>query len=100
MHQFPSERFDSIVTPINVQLQNYLSGYNQATSKILIEGFSQGFKIPYTGERRFRLSRNLSSLIGKEEILQNKIDKKIEAKRVSGPFYPHPSRISKSLPLD
>lgn len=91
IHQPPSESSDSIVTPVNVQqLQHYLSGYNQATSDFLIDGFSQGFKIPYTGERRFRLSRNLSSLIGKEEILQNKIDKEIEAKRVSGPFLSPP----------
>lgn len=91
IHQPQSESSDSIVTPVNVQqLQHYLSGYNQATSDFLIDGFSQGFKIPYTGECRFRLSRNLSSLIGKEEILQNKIDKEIEAKRVSGPFLSPP----------
>lgn len=83
-HRSQLESSDSIVTPINVQqLQNYLSGYNQATSDFLIKGFSQGFKIP-------RLSRNLSSLIGKEEILQNKIDKEIEADRVSGPFLSPP----------
>lgn len=32
----------------------------------------------------------LSSLIGNEEILQNKIDREIEAKRVSGPFLSPP----------
>lgn len=98
-HRSQLESFDSIVTPINVQqLQNNLSGFNQATSDFLIEGFSQGFKIPYTGERRFSLSQNLSSLIGKEEILQNKIDKKLKAKESPAPFFPHPSRISKSPP--
>lgn len=90
-HRSQLESSDSIVTPINVQqLQNYLSGYDQATSDFLIEGFSQGFKIPYIGERRFRLSRNLSSLIGKAEILRNKIEQEIEAKRVSGPFLSPP----------
>lgn len=55
-HRSQLESSDSIVTPINVQqFQNYLSGYNQATSDFLIEGFSQGFKIPYTGERRFTI---------------------------------------------
>lgn len=87
MHQFQSESSDFIVTPINVQqLQNYLSEYNQNTSDFRIEGLSQGFKIPQTGERRFRLSINLYSLIGEENILQNKFDKENEAKRVSGSF--------------
>lgn len=65
----------------------------------MIKGFFQGFKIPYTGERRFRLSQNLSSLIGKEEILQNKIDKEIEAKRVSGPFLSPPFPTIQVSPL-
>lgn len=53
-HRSQLESSDSIVTPINVQqLQHYLIGYNQATSDFLIEGFSQGFKIPYTVSQIF-----------------------------------------------
>lgn len=65
----------------------------------MIEGFLQGFKIPYTGERRFSLPQNLSSIIGKEEIVQNKIDKEIEAKRVSGPFLSLPFPTIQVSPL-
>lgn len=100
-HWSQLESSDSIVTPINVQqLQNYSSGYNQASSDFLIEGFSQSFKIPYIGDRRFKLSQNLSSLIGKGEILHNKFDKGIEAKRVS-PVHslPPPFPDFPSLPL-
>ena len=66
-HRPPSTSNDSgIVSPINAQIfQHYLSGYHQNLSDFLINGFSFGFKIPYFGERKFRLSENLPSLKGK-----------------------------------
>ena len=45
--------------------------------------FSFGFKIPSCGERKFRLSENLSSLEGKSEVLFDKIQKEIQARIVA-----------------
>ncbi|XP_056016820.1 uncharacterized protein LOC125676591 [Ostrea edulis] len=86
----PLTNYDlSIVSPVNVHyLQHYLSGYDQALSNFLIDGFSFGFKIPYIG--KFRLSDNLSSLKGKEHILFDKIQKELEAKRIAEPFMSPP----------
>lgn len=44
------------------------------------------FRIPFHGDRQFRLSRNLPSLLGKEDILQQKIQQEIKAGRVAGPY--------------
>ena len=91
-HCPPSTSNDSeIVSPINAQiLPHYLSGYDQTLSDFLINGFSFGFKIPYFGERKFRSSENLPSLKGKAEVLFDKIQKEIQARRVAGPFMSPP----------
>ena len=100
-HRPPSTSNDSgIVSPINAQiLQHYLSGYDQTLSDFLINGFSFGFKIPYFGERKFRLSENLPSLKGKAEVLFDKIQKEIQSRRVAGPLCRPLFPISKCRPL-
>lgn len=44
------------------------------------------FRIPFHGDRQFRLPRNLSSLLGKEDILQQKNQQEMKAGRVAGPY--------------
>lgn len=63
-----------IVTPINVApFFQYLQGYKPNLIKFLTEGFTFGFKIPYTGQRTFRLSKNVTSIHGNEKILYQRI---------------------------
>jgi hypothetical protein len=51
----------SIFTPIKVQkLTEYLAGYDVDLTRFLIQGFSEGFKIPFYGNGSFRLAKNLS----------------------------------------
>lgn len=53
----------TITTPIDSDaFAKYLEGYDPDLSQFLVTGFSLGFRIPYVGERKFRLSNNLPSL--------------------------------------
>lgn len=76
-----------IITPIKAdRLSDYLEGYNPDLKIFLTHGFTFAFKIPYTGQRGFRLSKNLSSLQGQEGILMQRLQQKSKAKRIAGPF--------------
>lgn len=80
-------RVNKIVTPINVKaLSEWLIGYDLEKKNYLVDGFTFGFKIPYTGDRKFRLSKNLKSAIENIEILKSKIEVEVKNGRVGGPF--------------
>jgi hypothetical protein len=64
----------------------YLAGYDKDIQSFLINGFSVGFRIPYTGDRRFRLAKNLSSVHGHENFLHQRLQQELQANRVAGPF--------------
>lgn len=57
-HPCLSKKDKTIITPIRVdKLSNYLEGYDSALTSFLIQGFTSGFKIPYQGQRAFRISK-------------------------------------------
>ena len=90
----------AIITPIKAdQLAKYLQGYDASLYHFLIQGFKFGFKIPFQGIRQFRLSKNLPSLKGKEDILKTKIDTEIQTNRVAGPFDSPPFENLQVSPL-
>lgn len=75
----------TIVTPVRLQpLIPYLKGYPEA--QYLIDGIKNGFKLGYTGERHFTFSPNLKSCTDFPDIVANKIQKELQAKRIRGPF--------------
>ena len=77
----------SVVTPVNVKcLACWLDGYDHEKSKYLLKGFEFGFKIPYTGKRVFRQSRNLKSALDNLDILKQKICFEVQNGRAAGPF--------------
>lgn len=76
-----------ICTPVKVnKLKNWLAGYTQTDVEFLVDGFTNGFRIPFSGTRQFRLSKNLQSARDHPNILANKIAVELEAGRVAGPF--------------
>lgn len=90
----------TIRTPVIVNTYaKYLQGYNSTLYHFLIQGFQVGFRIPFQGDRQFRLSRNLPSLLGKEDILQQKIEQEIKAGRVAGPYDDPPFKNLQVSPL-
>ena len=75
-------------TPVEIsKLKNYLQGYSDqhGTAQIL-QGFSERFKICYSGPRHATNCRNLKSLVGLEEQASHLINKEIFLGRVAGPF--------------
>lgn len=76
--QRPSKASNNLEIETSIKVApffQYLQGYKPNFIKFLTEGFTFGFKIPYTGQRTFRLSKNLSSIHGNEQILYQRIDK-------------------------
>lgn len=77
----------SLPTPINAQkLEDYLEGYVAADKLFLVEGFSQGFMVPYHGPREFRMSKNHLSCLQNPQALNEKIQSEVDAGRILGPF--------------
>lgn len=76
-----------ISTPIKPKiLAKFFQGYNEDQASFLTKGFTFGFNIPYQGPRSFRLSKNLSSINGKESILHQQISKELQLNHIAGPF--------------
>jgi hypothetical protein len=89
-----------ISTPINANtLSNYLIGYNFSAKSFLVNGFTKGFHIPFTGKRQFRLSNNLASIKGHQPVVQLRIQQELEARRVAGPFLNPPFQNIQVSPL-
>lgn len=77
----------SITTPIKAaRLDYWLKGYNGEKRKFLVEGFKVGFRIPFAGQRRCRLSGNAKSVTKNLDILKQKIQIEIDNHRVAGNF--------------
>lgn len=78
-------------SPVDVQaLELALFGYDVKKAGILLSGFQSGFNIHYSGPRSSRISKNLRSALSNPEIVQEKLDKEILAKRMAGPFEQKP----------
>lgn len=75
-------------TPVNLQkLQDWISIYhNPSIGQVLLEGFSQGFKIPFQGIRERRVSKNHSSASQQADLVMKKLMEEVELGRVAGPF--------------
>lgn len=75
-------------TPVQIsKLKNYLQGYpDQHGAAQILQGFSEGFKLCYSGPRHATNCPNLKSLVGLEEQASHLINKEIFLGRVAGPF--------------
>lgn len=65
-----SKNNTAIVTPIKpTELNNMLKGYNSEKVKLLINGFTFGFRIPYNGNDTQQVSKYLRSATENIELL-------------------------------
>lgn len=81
------EKTSPITTPIKPNhLSDYLNGYSPVLKSFLIQGFTFGFKILYTEQRVFRISKNLSFLQGQELLVSQRLQQELKAKRIAGPY--------------
>jgi hypothetical protein len=81
----------SVCTPVKIEkLSFWLKGYDESEKQFLENGFTNGFRIPYTGKRQFRTSVNLKSAQINPGVLISKIACEVAAGRVAGPFIDPP----------
>ena len=87
-------------SPINIQsLNHWLSDYKSRDALILLEGFTHGFRLNYTGPRGTRFSKNLVSARQFPEIVLQKVQKEIDAGRAAGPFTVSPMKNIQISPI-
>lgn len=87
-HQQPQASRILAPTPIKLQcmLPFLLSYEPQIEGRKLIDGFTNGFSLGFTGERVPMSARNLKSAYDKPLIIQSKIRKEVQLGRIVGPF--------------
>ena len=81
---------DSIVTPLNTAVLEQLlqqSNYDESETAFLMDGFTNGFDIGYTGPENCQSrSENIPLTLGSHSDLWQKIMKEVKAERVTGLF--------------
>ena len=80
------------VSPINVEiLSNFLGSYHNREDAIVLEnGFRQGFRLCYEGNRSSYVARNLKSARLNPAGLKEKISNEVALGRFAGPFVRSP----------
>ena len=74
-------------TPVrSLKYRAYLQGYPQPVFDLLIKGFTEGFRIHFTGTPSSRISKNLLSAYEHPDVVQNKLNKELQEDRLTGPF--------------
>ena len=88
-------------SPINIKnLKQGLKEYpNSIHADILLQGFTHGFKLGFTGIRSPQMSKNLSSVASNIGEVRRKIDKEVSKGRVAGPFDSPPLKNFKMSPI-
>nr|XP_008117750.1 PREDICTED: uncharacterized protein LOC103280454 [Anolis carolinensis] len=88
-------------SPIKLEnMKGWLADYpNRIAASYLLLGFSEGFRIPFHGDRRPFKSGNLRSIVGREDTVRHKIQKEVWEGRVVGPFETPPVPNLRVSPL-
>ena len=90
----------NVVTPIKVEtFKKWLLGFPKKELQFLLDGFTYGFKIPFQGERKYRIHENLISVKQNMKTLTDKITKEVLEGRVAGPFQSPPFTNIQISPL-
>lgn len=91
---------NKIVTPICTKtLARYLEGYDDGKKSYLIQGFTYGFPLEFQGHRESFSCANLKSALDHPAVVEEKIKKELDFKRVEGPFKIKPLDIFRVSPL-
>ena len=92
--------FSLAKTPINLNTsEKELKFYEPQKALTILNGFSFGFPLYYTGPRHPRDAHNLKSVRDRPEVVRQKIMKEVEAGRVAGPFDTRPLPALRVSPL-
>ena len=100
---FENFNIEDVITPVDVKKLDQLlseTNYDVKKKQKLIDGFTYGFELGYTGDRKIRRNApNLSLRVGNETILWNKVMKEVKAKRYAGPFKKPPFEYYIQFPI-
>ena len=78
---------EALPTPVKAKsLEVYLTGYQEASRKHLLAGFSLGFRLHFQGPQEGSCSNNLVSASEHADIADQKLAEEIQAGRIIGPF--------------
>ena len=95
-----TKKIISLPTPIKVnELDQILDGYNTEKRRFLVDGFSQGFTLGYSGPREYSFANNSESTIKNSDLVDRKLQKEIELGRIAGPFQHAPFSNFRISPL-
>ena len=87
-------------SPINLlALQRELDMYDSPDRDCILDGFTNGFSLHYTGPRVSVDCKNLKSAFEFPALIQDKINSEILAGRVAGPFYTPPIPALRVSPI-
>ena len=93
---FPVE--SKVVTPIKVNiLASYLGNYSQYA--YLVEGFTFGFRLGYSGQRQFCVFPNMSTCQQCKDVISQKIKAEVALGRLKGPFQNPPFKNMQISPI-
>ena len=75
-------------TPVNLtSMLPFLNTYPaRQNAQILVDGFTFGFRLGYSGPRVSSFARNFVSVRENVALLQDKIDREVQLGRIAGPF--------------
>ena len=78
---------EALPTPVKAKsLEVYLTGYQEASRKHLLAGFSHGFRLHFQGPQEGSCSSNLVSASEHAGIVDQKLAKEIQAGRIIRSF--------------
>lgn len=63
-----------------------MEGYSQVQRDYLLDGFTNGFRLRFSGTREAQDSHNLKSAIDHPNVVQTKLDAELAARRIAGPL--------------
>ena len=98
-HNADNSYTNQVNTPIKVdRLARWLEGYDESLKNYLIVGFSEGFRVGFSGEATSKIYKNHNSALTQPKLIEKYIKKEIEAGRILGPF-DSPPKIFHCAPI-
>ena len=90
----------NLPTPVNPErLKHLLAGYEPTIADFLFHGFKNGFPIHFEGIHFSSDANNLTSATENPSVVDAKIAKELEARRLAGPFHNPPLTPFRISPL-
>ena len=89
-----------IPTPLKPdRLEYWLNGYDTETTKFLVQRFTNGFKVGFSGKTNSDIPKNLKSAMEFPDSVDKLVEKELLAGRIAGPFSKPPFKEFQCSPI-